>query len=92
MVVQGVFKANLRVTSKATALEFYKGVKSVILIPMDQKDSIRVEPGQNISLVANTDIHNGIAPFVPSLRDEDGTLAYRNRKYINAYLSSLGSH
>lgn len=89
MVVQGVFKSNLRVTSKATALEFYKGVKSVILIRMNQKDTLRVEPGQHISVVQNVSIRNGSAPFVPSFFDEDGSLAYRNRKYINAYLNDL---
>ena len=89
MVIQGVFKSNLRVTSKATALEFYKGVKSVILIPMDQKDTLRVEPGQCISLVPKDVIRGGSALFIPSLYDEDGALAYRNRKYINAYLNSL---
>lgn len=89
MVVQGVFKADLRVTSKATALEFYKGVKSVILIPVDQQDTLRVEPGQHISLVPKESTRNGTAPFVPSFYDEDGSLAYRNRKYINAYLNDL---
>ncbi|MBQ8245832.1 MAG: hypothetical protein IJZ42_01750 [Lachnospiraceae bacterium] len=70
-------------------MDFYKGVKSVILIPMDQKDSLRVEPGQHISLVSNESIRNGSAPFVPSFYDEDGALAYQNRKYINAYLNDL---
>ena len=89
MVIQGVFRSDLRVTSKAKALEFYKGVKSVILIPVDQKDSLRVEPGQHISLVPKESIRNGTAPFAPSFHDEDGSLAYQNRKYINAYLNDL---
>ena len=89
MVIQGVFKADLRVTSKTKALEFYKGVKHVILIPVDQEDSLRIEPGQHISIVPNKSIRNGSAPFVPSFYDEDGSLAYRNRKYINAYLNDL---
>ena len=89
MEVQGVFKADLRVTSKATALEFYKGVKSVILIPFDKESRLRVEPGRHISVVSNESIHDGTAPFVPSFYDEDGALAYRNRKLINAYLAAL---
>ena len=89
MTIKGVFRSDLRVTSESSALEFYKGVKSVILIPFDKEDSLRVEPGQHISLVPNVSIRNGSAPFVPALYDEDGTLAYQNRKYINAYLNSL---
>ena len=89
MVVQGVFRSDLRVTSKGKALEFYKGVKSVILIPVDQEDTLRVEPGQHISIVPKESIRNGTTPFVPSFYDEDGSLAYRNRKHINAYLNKL---
>lgn len=86
MKVAGVFKAGLRVTSKATALEFYKGVKHVILIPYDRETYIRVEPGCCISLVSKKDVAEGTAPFVPALRDDDGSKAYALRKYINAYL------
>lgn len=89
MVVQGVFRADLRVTSKAKALEFYKGVKSVILIPIDKANRLRVEPVQHISVVSNESIRNGSAPFVPSLYDEDGSLAFQYRKHINAYLNDL---
>lgn len=90
MVIQGVFKSNLRVTSKATALEFYKGVKSTILIPLDKNCKIRVEPGQHFSLVSNASVRNGTAVFEPALHDEYGTLAFQHRKHINAYLSGLG--
>ena len=89
MTIKGIFRSDLRVTSKSSALEFYKGVKSVILIPFDKKDSLRIEPGRHISLVSNASIRNGSAPFVPALYDEDGTLAYRNRKHINAYLNNM---
>lgn len=89
MLVQGVFRSDLRVTSKAKAIEFYKGVKSVILIPVDKGNRLRVEPGQHISVVPVESIRNGSAPFVPSFYDVDGSLAYQNRKHINAYLNNL---
>ncbi len=89
MKVVGVFKADLRITSKAKALEFYKGVKHVILIPYDKDTYIRVEPGCHISLVGKKDLNAGTAPFVPAWRDEDGSRAYELRKYINAYLSDM---
>lgn len=85
-MIASIFKADLRVTSKAKALEFYEGVKSVLLIPYDAKTYIRVEPERHISFVSKKDIQAGTAPFVPALRDEDGTKAYELRKYINAYL------
>lgn len=86
MTLQGVFRANLRVVSKETALEFYKGIRSVILIPYDKGQKIRVEPGQHISVVPDDTVKNGSAIFIPSFHDEDGTLAYYYRKYINRYL------
>ena len=86
MTIQGVFKADLRIVSKETALEFYKGVKSVILIPFSEEQKIRVEPGQHISIITTASIYDGSAVFTPSLYDEDGTIAYHYRKYINQYL------
>ena len=83
-----VFKADLRVTSKAKALEFYKGIKGVTLIPCDKDTYIRVEPGCCISFVSKKAIDAGTAPFIPALCDEDGSKAYELRKYINAYLSA----
>lgn len=82
-----VFRADLRVTSKEKALEFYKCVKNVILIPADRKLLIRVEPNCCISTIPRSSVIDGTAPFIPSLRDENGMLAYRWRKYINAYLA-----
>ena len=85
-MVLSIFRADLRVTSKEKALEFYKGVKSVLLIPYGREHFIRVEPEQHISVVSKKDIETGTAPFVPAWRDEDGKSAYELRKYINAYL------
>lgn len=88
-MICGVFRADLRVTSKATALEFYKGVKSVILVPCDRDTYIRVEPNCHISFVGKKDIVSGTAPFIPALHDEDGSKAYELRKHINAYLCKM---
>ena len=88
-MVSGIFKADLRVTSKEKALEFYKGVKNVILISCGREQRIRVEPGQHISIVSTESIKNGTAPFIPALYDEDGSIAYRYRKYINDYLNGF---
>ena len=82
-----VFPAKLRVTSKETAVQFYNCVKHVILMPVDADYYIRVEPGCLISLVSCEDVRNGAAVFVPNMHDPDGTLAYRYRKHINAWLS-----
>ena len=89
MTINGVFKSNLRVTSKSTALEFYKGVKSAFFIQTQGITMLRIEPGQHISFVPNESFRNGTVAFIPAIYDEDGTLAYRNRKYINAYLRSI---
>lgn len=86
MKVTGVFRADLRVTSKATALEFYKGVKHTILIPYNKERYIRVEPGCHISFVSKKALEAGTAMFIPAWRDDDGTNAYQMRRYINAYL------
>ena len=82
-----VFPAALRITSKETAIQFYKCVKHVLLIPVDADYYVRVEPNYCISLVSCEDVRNGAAVFVPSLHDPDGTIAYRYRKHINAWLS-----
>jgi len=89
MIIQGVFRNGLRITSKEKALEFYNGVKSVILIQYGRNHRLRIEPGQLISLVSVESINNDTALLTPSLYDEDGTLAYKYRKHINAYLASL---
>lgn len=89
MKIAGVFKSGLRVTSKETALEFLKGVKNVILLPYDNEQVIRVESDYCISLIPKKSVNDGSAPFIPSFKDEDGSIAYGYRKYINAYLSDL---
>ncbi len=88
MTVACIFRSDLRINSKQTALEFYKGVKSCILIPytVDKVQVIRIEPGNLFSVIPAKSVKDGSAPFIPSLHDEDGSLAYRYRKYINAYL------
>lgn len=86
MIIQGVFRANLRVTSKETALEFYKGLKNVLLLRYAPGLILRLEPGQHISIISEKDVKTGAAAFVPAFYDEDGSRAYHYRKYINAYL------
>ena len=86
MIVVSLFRSDLVIRSRETALEFYKGVKSCILIPYTEDMVIRVEPGNLIGIVSKEDVSNGYATFVPNLRDDDGGIAYRYRKYINAYL------
>ena len=80
------FPASLRIDSHANALRFYQCVKHTILIDLKPGWKLRVEPGNLISTVSVEDIRNGYATFVPNLYDEDGKIAYRYRKYINAYL------
>lgn len=88
MTVSMIYRADLVIKSKETALEFYKGVRSCILIPytVDKVQVIRIEPGNLFSVIPANSVKDGSAPFIPSLKDEDGSLAYRYRKYINAYL------
>ena len=80
------FRSDLRITSKESALEFYRGVHRVELIPVDRQTVLRVEPDNCISLISKECIRNGSAPFHPSLHDPDGALAYRMRRFINAWL------
>ena len=82
-----VFPAVLRVTSKEKALKFYSCVKHCILVPADDDFYVRVEPGNLISLVSKADVQSGAATFVPALCDDNGDIAYRYRKYINAWLA-----
>ena len=88
-MIQGVFKKDLVVVSKEKALEFYKRVRSVILIPYSKTQQLRIEPGQHISLIPTESIKDGSAAFIPSLFDEDGMIAYQYRKYINQYLKEI---
>lgn len=89
-----VFKSNLQITSREKALEFHKCVKCIHLIPAgivrdgdrNIRVFIRVEPGYHISRITSEDLEKGIAWAVPSLYDPHGAIAYRWRKYINAWL------
>ena len=88
MTISMIHRSDLIINSKETAIEFYKGVKSCILIPytVDKVQVIRIEPGNLFSVIPAKSVKDGSAPFIPNIYDEDGTLAYRYRKYINAYL------
>ena len=86
MIITRIHRSDLVIKDKATALEFYKGVKSCILIPFIKDAMIRIEPDNLIGYVTKEDIKSGLATFIPNFYDEDGSLLYRQRKYINAYL------
>ena len=88
MIISRIHRSGLVVNSKETAQEFYKGIKSCILIPHEEDMLIRVEPNNLIGFVSKADVKNGAATFVPNFHDEDGSIAYRHRKYINAYLKA----
>ena len=85
-----VFKGDLQITSREKALEFYRSVKCVHLIPagysMGVQIFIRVEPGNHISRITSDEVVSGAACFVPALYDPYGNIAYKWRKYINAWL------
>lgn len=85
-MIISVFRSSLRIRSKANALEFYDCVKHCMTIPYCDEYVIRVEPNNLISVVSKEDIKNGFAWAVPNLKDEDGSIAYSYRKYINAWL------
>ena len=61
-------------------------MKHTILIQMEDGWVLRIEPDNLISQISLHDIRTGVATFIPNLRDDDGSIAYRYRKYINAYL------
>lgn len=89
-----VFKSDLQITSREKALEFLRCVKCVHLIPAGfVRDGerairifIRVEPGYHISKITSDEVEQGIAWATPSLYDPYGNIAYKWRKYINAWL------
>ena len=91
MTIKMIYRADLRIRSKADALEFYEGVKSCTLIPVvephDPGFMIRVEPNRRISMISKQAIAEGKAWMLPSFHDEDGSIAYSYRKHINAYLA-----
>lgn len=81
-----VFRGDMRIVSKQDARDFYKCVKSVILIPTGGKYKIRVEPGNLIGFVHIDDLRGGRAWITPNLQDDNGDIAWHNRKHINAWL------
>lgn len=86
IIVTQIHRSDLVIKSKETALEYYKGIKHCILIPYIGDVLIRVEPGNLIGFISKEEAQNGQATFIPNFCDEDGDIAYRHRKYINAYL------
>lgn len=86
MMITRIHRGSLVVKDKATAQEFYKGVKACILIPYTEDMMIRIEPDNLIGFVQKEAIQRGTASFIPNFHDEDGSMAYKLRKYINAYL------
>ncbi len=85
MIISMIHRADLVINSKETALEFYKGVKSCVLIPCNSSYYIRVEPNNLIAVVPAEAVKDETAWMIPNVAD-DGSMAYRYRKYINAYL------
>ena len=86
MRIVGVFKSNLRVTSKETALEFLDGIKSVLIISDVRRPNFvyRFEPGRLVGHFDRDDMDH--AEFIPNFQDPYGNIAYRARRSINAYL------
>lgn len=89
MTISGIFKRGFTITTKASVAEFYKCIKSVNLIPYDNESVIRVEPDAHFSIVSKKAISDGTAPFVPAFKDDDGSMAYKYRKYINTWLRNM---
>ena len=86
MNVTMIHRSDLVITSKETALEFYKGIRSTIIIPYNDTYSLRIEPDKHFSIIARESIKGETAWMIPSIVDDGGIRAYRYRKYINAYL------
>jgi hypothetical protein len=81
-----VYPSDLRIRSKADALKFYDCVKACHIIPYNDTYELRIEPNRCFSVISKQAIADGTAWMHPSTYDEDGTLAYNYRKYINADL------
>ena len=84
--ITAVHRSDLRITSKATALEFYEGIRACVLIPCDTH-VIRIEPNRCFTVFHRDNLTAGKAWMIPSVVDDDGIRAYRYRKYINAWLT-----
>ena len=86
MTVTMIYRSGLRIRSKADALEFYDCIKACTIIPYNDVYVIRVEPNRCFSVISKQSVAEGKAWMMPSICDDDGTRAYRYRKYINAYI------
>lgn len=86
MTVTMIYPSNLCIRTKADALKFYDCVKACTRIPYNKDYDLRIEPNRCFSVISKQAIADGTAWMHPSTYDEDGTLAYNYRKYINAYL------
>lgn len=86
MNITMIYRSDLRIRSKADALDFYDCIKACTLIPYNEYFWIRVEPNRCFSVVSRQIVAEGKAWMIPSNYDEDGNFAYNYRKYINAYL------
>lgn len=86
-MISMIHRSDLRIRSKADALEFYEGIKACVLIPHSEWLYIRVEPNKCISTVSRKIVAEGKAWMIPSQHDADGSIAYGYRKHINAYLA-----
>ena len=82
-----VFPGSLRIDSLANALRFYSCVKHCIIIPYTNDLVLRIEPDNCFTVIPKHAIRKGEAWMIPSIKDEDGRLAYKYRRYINAWLS-----
>ena len=81
------FPSSLRINSKKDALKFYSCVKHCFTIPYNDTYVLRIEPDNCFTVISKQTVRAGDAWMIPSVRDADGVLAYRYRKYINAWLS-----
>ena len=86
MTITMVYPSDLCIRSKADALKFYDCVKACTLIPYNKDYYLRIEPNMCFTVIGRKTVAEGNAWMVPSVCDDDGTLAYNYRKYINAYL------
>jgi len=80
------WRSDLQITSRETALEFYRCIRQVHLIWVDRDTFIRVEPNNQISRIPSSSVKDGSAWMYPGLYDPYGNIAYKWRKYINAWL------
>lgn len=86
MTITMVYPSDLRIRTKADALKFYDCVKACVIIPYNNDYDLRIEPNRCFTVISKKTIAEGNAWMIPSMYDDDGTLAYNYRKYINTHL------